>query len=123
VWKTKRQPIVALSSCEAEVNAICDVVKDLLPMRGLVSEICPDLLKYPIEIFTDSKSAIDLARSGGNSRSKHFDRRLNFVRDEVARGNIELVYKPGNELKADVLTKNISGKKLREVMKKDFSLY
>jgi hypothetical protein len=122
-WKTKRQPNVALSSCEAEVNAICDVTQALMPIRGLVSELCPSLLVYPIVVKTDSKSAIDMVRTGGNARSRHFDRRFNFVKDEVMRGNIKLVHIPGTELVADVLTKNVSGKKLSSVMKESFALY
>src|SRR5207253_9791656 len=74
-WRTKRQPLVALSSRDAEISAMYSVC-------GLVSELAPQHLLYPIEILTDSQSEIDTIVAVGNTRSKHFLRSVNFVKDE-----------------------------------------
>jgi hypothetical protein len=122
-WRTKKQPLVALSSCEAEVSAMCDVVRDLIPLRGLIAEIFPSHVSYPIVIETDSQSAIDLVRNGSNPRSRHFGRRVNYVNDELERGNIVLQFTPGKELRADMLTKSIPGSQLSQVCREDYGLY
>jgi hypothetical protein len=123
LWRTKRQPLVALSSCEAEVSAICDLVKDLIPIRGLIAEISPTLVSYPVVIETDSQSGIDLIRNGSSARSKHYALRLDFIREELNKGNIALVYRPGADLRADMLTKAITGPKLAQVSKDEYCLY
>ena len=122
-WKTRKQKNVALSSCEAELNAIYDTAKELVSIRGLVSELCPDLLSYPVVLQTDSKSAIDVARTGGNAGSRHYTRTINFVRSEIEKGVLKLIYKSGKELSVDLLTKNVSGDKMRLMMERDYSLH
>src|SRR5207253_301839 len=104
-WRVKRQPLIALSSCEAEISALCDLATDLIPIQGLMSEIAPQHLKLPIEVKTDSKSAMDLVAGGGNARSRHFLRRINFVKQEVQAGNIKLIFVPSDQMIAYVMTK------------------
>jgi transposase InsO family protein len=122
-WRSARQKLVALSSCEAEVAALCDLVRDIIPIVGLYEELQPNKKLRPVTVETDSQSAIDLVVGGGNSRSRHFLRKVNFIKQEVDAGNIVLQYVPGIIIPADVLTKNVSGTRLQQVMKDDFSLY
>jgi hypothetical protein len=122
-WRSTRQKLVALSSCEAEINAICDLVKDLIPIIGLYEELQPTMKVRPVTVETDSQSALDLIIGGGNTRSRHFFRKINFIKQEVEAGNVTLQHVPGTIIAADVLTKNVSGVRLQQVAKDDFSLY
>jgi hypothetical protein len=122
-WRSSRQKLVALSSCEAEVNALCDLVRDLIPIIGLLEELQPNKKVKPVTVETDSQSAIDLVIGGGNSRSRHFLRKVNFIKQEIDAGNVKLLYVPGVIIAADVLTKNVTGLRLQQVMRDEFALF
>ena len=123
VWKSKKQGKVAHSSCEAEVIALSAMTKELESVRGVVFELCPETLQYPIVVDCDSRSAIQLVENGGSSESKHYLRPVNSVRDEVMNANIRLRYTPSEKLAADFLTKVTSGKRSIEVVKQECLLY
>jgi hypothetical protein len=105
------------------VYALCELVRDLIPTRGLLAELAPCHVKYPIIVETDSQSAIALIRNGNHARSRHYGRYVNFVNDELTRGTIELRFTPGTLLRADMLTKTIPGSQLKEICKTEFALY
>ena len=60
-WASKKQPTVALSSCEAEIIAASDAGKEAVNLQNLLRE-----LGYandaPVELGVDNTSARDLAR-------------------------------------------------------------
>jgi len=66
-WKSKKQTVVALSTCEAEYMALAATVQ-----RGhltqLLSHIDKECKFEPILIFDDNKSAIALAKDAGVKR-------------------------------------------------------
>ena len=123
LWKTKKQNRVTHSSCEAEIEAMCHAIKDLQPIQLLLSEIAPNTIKYPIVLHTDSQSGIDLVSNGGSADSKHFLRRVNAVRDEVVKSNIQLLFTPSEIQLADMFTKLISGVKLKNICEQELNLY
>lgn len=58
-WRSKKQTLVALSICEAELMAICEGVQELKWMQGLLKSSELDIRnKLPINIKSDSKAAI-----------------------------------------------------------------
>ena len=123
VWKTKKQDMVAHSSCESEVEAMCLGVKLMKPITGLLSEICPGSLEYPIVLETDSRSGMELIINGGSSNSTHYLRRINILRNEVDNGNVRMKFIPSSQCSADILTKPCTGIKTGEIAKKEFLLY
>jgi len=81
-WQCTQQSTVALSTCEAEISALVDGVTQLLYLRDLLSDLNLHLQSEPIHLQTDSQSTIAMINSGGKfRRTKHFLRRLNFLRD------------------------------------------
>jgi len=59
-----------------------------------------------MELRVDSKSAIDLAKNPvAHGRSKHIETRFHFLRDQVNKGNLEVVHCKTEEQVADLLTK------------------
>lgn len=123
LWSSKTQPLVAHSSCEAETSAMCQLVKHLIPIRGLLSELHRALLKYPITVYTDSRSAIDLLINGGSSQSRHYTRKIQYVQDEVKLKNILVTFTPSTDMPADALTKHLTSSKVIYFMKEFFGLY
>jgi hypothetical protein len=97
--------------------------KELMSIRGMVSQVSPESVQYPIVVETDSKSAIELIENGGGRNCKHFLRRVNFVREEVEKQNIRLRHVPSGEMCADMFTKNLAGVKIAKVSEEHFALY
>ena len=118
-WLSKLQKTVALSSCEAEYMALKEAVKENLYLNNLIKELpyyIRDLFDKEIKtIYTDSQSAIELAKNPlYHARTKHVDIRYHFVREKVLSDEIILKYHPTQSLLADGLTKPISNPKWLE---------
>jgi hypothetical protein len=92
-WCSKKQGIVALSSCEA--NWIEMLLSELKAVEATK-------LKLPV----DNMSAIDLANNPvSHGRSKHIERRFHFLRDQMNKEKLELKYCNTEIQLADILTK------------------
>ena len=107
-WKSKRQSIVALSSCEAEYIALTLAVQEAIFLRQLLSDmlLCT---KEPVTLFGDNQGAISLSKNPvHHQRSKHIDIRFHFIRDEVQKGSVEMFYIPTEDNMADIFTKPAS---------------
>ncbi|OIT36790.1 abc transporter c family member 10 [Nicotiana attenuata] len=75
-WNSKKQPIVTLSTCEAEYVAACSCVCHAIWLRSLLEELHQPQ-KDATKIFVDNKSAIELAKNPVfHERSKHIDTRI-----------------------------------------------
>jgi hypothetical protein len=116
IWKTSKQGLVALSSCEAECQAATQCVKDLIWLRCLLADMgLSSLVPRTPLVHTDSQSLIGIVNSLAMApRTKHYRRLINFVKDEVLKYNVGFVHVPGAFLFADALTKSLPGPKLCE---------
>lgn len=104
-WLSKKQPIVTLSTCEAEYVAASWCVCHAIWLRNLLGELEQQQLGAT-EIRVDNKSAIELARNPVNhERSKHIDIRFHFIRDHVKEGSVKLVHVASRDQVADIFTK------------------
>ena len=104
-WRSKKQKVVALSSTEAEYNALADMVKEVLYVKQLLEEVDIEV-DTPIKIFIDNVGAIHMARNNlGHSETRHMNIKLHFVR-ELHGDVIELCFVKSAENEADIMTKN-----------------
>src|SRR5215471_9169572 len=72
-WSSKKQPVVALSSTEAEFIARTHAAKEAQWLRNLLGEF-RGILGNPITIHCDNQGAISLAKNSTyHARSKHID--------------------------------------------------
>lgn len=81
VWRSVRQPLVALSSTEAEYIADCDLVKEMLPCRYILKEL-RQLGDSPVVIYIDNLSAVKI--SSNLIRATHFTDRKEVTIFKVA---------------------------------------
>ena len=89
-WSSKKQPVVALSSCEAEYIASSSAVCEALWLRNLLKELCHAQEESTI-VSVDNVSAIKLAKNPvQHGRSKHIDTRFHFLREQVKQGTITI---------------------------------
>jgi hypothetical protein len=106
-WTTRKQPVVALSSTEAEYIALVEAVKEAIFLKQLLEDMGKSVL-MPITIYCDNKSAISLSKNPvAHGRSKHIDIKLHFIRDVINQGVIQVEYVPTGENIADALTKSL----------------
>ncbi|KAK9706501.1 hypothetical protein RND81_07G130100 [Saponaria officinalis] len=104
-WSSKKQPIVTLSSTEAEFVAATACACQAIWIRRILEE-----LKFKQEgattIFCDNISTIKLSKNHVlHGRSKHIDVKYHFLRDLVTNEIIDLEYCPCEDQVADILTK------------------
>ena len=72
-WSSRKQPIVALSTTEAEYIAASDACRELLWLRALSSELNVSFDSSTI-LHCDNQSAIKVAKNGLlHARTKHID--------------------------------------------------
>ena len=104
-WKSKTQPTVALSSCEAEYVALVVAVKEILWLIQFFKEVGSPL-NLPIFIFGDNTASIALAKDPVNhERTKHIDIKHHFLRQHIMEKTIQLRYVHTAKNIADLLTK------------------
>ena len=84
-WASHRQPVVALSSTEAEYMAMTQAVKEVLWFRILFLEVgAPNHAAEISKIYSDKQGVIALANNPGfHPRSKHIDIQYHFIRSHV----------------------------------------
>lgn len=105
-WRSKKQSIVALSSCEAEYISCCSAAKEAIWLSNVLSGMLGTKSPTPITILMDNQGSISLTQNMSvNARNKHIDIRYHFVRDAVSHKSIALSYIPTSDQVADVLTK------------------
>ena len=114
-WCSQKQEIVALSSCEAEFMAATEAAKQAIWLQELLGEVVGETCKKVV-IRVDNKSAIALTKNPVfHGRSKHIHRRFPFIRECVENEQVEVEHVPGNEQKADILTKSLGRVKFAEM--------
>ena len=104
-WFSKKQPIVTLSTAEAEYVALSTATQEAAWIRRLLSDFHVPLEQATI-IMEDNQGAICIARNPvTQTRTKHIDVRYHYVREALAEGTIDLQYCPTETMVADILTK------------------
>ena len=113
-WKSCKQNIVALSSCEAEYIALTSAFKEARFLRQLFADINGREIQS-VKLFGDNQGAIALAKNPvHHQRSKHIDIRYHFIRFDVEEGIVNLEYVPSSKNYADLFTKPLSSIKFND---------
>jgi len=109
--KSSKQKLVATSSTHAEIRALYMLVLDIIYIVHLCEEVGRPI-DLPAIVFEDNQPVIDLTKtlSSKITRSKHFLMLIEFIREQVVEGLIELHKIPTESNTADLLTKLIVGK-------------
>jgi hypothetical protein len=109
-WQTKKQPVVSLSSCEAEYCALTDFACELLWFRQFVEEVGLIKLEGPTVVHEDNQGCIAVANFDANTNSrrmKHIEIQVHFMREVIKNCKIHLQYTPTADMLADILTKSV----------------
>lgn len=120
-WRCTKQPVVTLSTTEAEHCACTETAQDLLWFRQLIQQVFGafSLPIPPATLFCDNKGTIDLILNPlYQHRTRHIDVWLHFLRQHVHGDDFSLSYFSTNDNPADSLTKLVSPKLLRQANKR-----
>eukprot|EP00253_Pinus_taeda_P006736 PITA_06736 len=106
----QKQPIVALSTREAEYVAATIAACQAIWMRRMLRSLGQEHAKARV-IFCDNSSAIALSNNSVfHKRTKHIDTRFHYIRELVSNGEIVLEHCTTQEEVADILTKPLDQK-------------
>ena len=104
-WSSKKQPVVTLSTTEAEFVAAASSACQVVWLRRILTVLNQEQ-SNPTVVFCDNISAIKLSKNPVMyGRSKHIDVRFHFLRDLVKDGILELIHCFTQQQVADILTK------------------
>ncbi len=108
-WSSKWQPIIALSTMEAEYMANMQATKKTIWITKLMMDLRYMEEKKVMVIRCDNQGTISLTKNPTHhARTKHIDVQHHFVREWVENGEVRFEYYPTEHMVADVLTKALS---------------
>ena len=104
-------PLIAMSTAEAEMNALCSACMTATAIRSIVSQVLygDSTRPYTVPVFTDSEAARLMASSEKvNARNRHIERRMLFPRLAQSKGLVSVEYVHGDSGQlADLGTKSL----------------
>jgi len=104
-WMSKKQPVVSLSTTEAEYIAAASCACQCIWIQRILEHL-GSAEKEATEILCDNSSTIQLSKNPVfHGRSKHIAVRFHFLRDLVNDQVVRLTYCCSNEQVADIMTK------------------
>jgi len=115
-WRSQKQTCIALSTAEAEYVALSSATQEALWLQQLVNDVCGTA--SVISILEDNQSAICLANNPQfHGKMKHVEIKYHFVRDQVEKKKIKLVYCRSEDMLADVFTKDLPIQQFQKLRK------
>ena len=108
-WKSKRSSTIALSTMEAESDALVEAVREVQWLKNLYSELNM-AIKGPILVLEDNQSTIKAAKDPAlHSRTKHTLLKYRYIREARNAGIFDILYIDTKRMPADGLTKALAG--------------
>uniref|UniRef100_A0A1J3F7G4 Retrovirus-related Pol polyprotein from transposon TNT 1-94 n=1 Tax=Noccaea caerulescens TaxID=107243 RepID=A0A1J3F7G4_NOCCA len=105
-WKSNLQPVVTLSTTEAEYVSLTEAVKEAIWIKGLLRDM--GFSEEKAVVWCDSQSAICLSKNNVfHERTKHVSYKYHFIRDIIEDGEVEVSKVHTSENPADILTKSV----------------
>jgi hypothetical protein len=114
-WYAHTQPVVALSTAEAEYIAVTDAAKEVVWLKLLLKE-----LGYPqsnVKILEDNEATIKISKNPQDHRkTKHIQVKYHFVREQIRNEEFHLEYVRTRDQIGDIFTKGVFGPRLRSIL-------
>ena len=106
-WLSKKQSMTAQSTCEAEYEALRQLVKSAYWLPSLFHEVFGSELKVVVTQVDNTAAMITANSDKISTKNRHFLMRMATVREAVKSGTIQLKYTPSAEVVADGFTKGL----------------
>jgi hypothetical protein len=117
--KSTKQKLNTKSSTESELVALSDMSSRVIWCRNFLT--AQGETDHTALVYQDNLSTKALAERGAaaSDRTRHVSLRYFWITDRMKSGDIEVIYKPTNDMVADILTKPLQGeqfKRLRDLL-------
>jgi hypothetical protein len=115
-WGSKRQTVVALSTCAAEYIALSDGTQQLAQLNNLLIDM--DHI-VPMEIFCDNEAAILIAGDNASKKkTRYLSRAFYFVNDFIRQYHIKIQWTSTQNQLADIFTKRLGPNLIEKALQK-----
>ena len=114
-WKSGRQSSITLSTAEAELTAVSEAVLALQSTEAMIKDIIPE--GQPLQLFSDSTSALAIANGSGSWRTRHLRLRSAWVSELIQNQAITVHHCAGEFQPADLLTKALASQRMMALSK------
>ena len=125
IWTSKLQTSIALSTMEAECNALSTAMRDLIPFRNLALTVGTTvgvahevLTTFRSTVHEDNAGCLTLANMEAGRvtpRSKHYAVRTHWFRSHLIPNQVEIVKIDTAIQRADILTKPLGRKQFEAI--------
>jgi hypothetical protein len=117
-WFSRKQKVVALSSCEAEYIAAAAAACQGVWLETLRADLL-DCEVSKVKLKIDNMSALSLCKNPVfHDRSKHIDTKFHYIRENVECGKIRVEHVGTADQLADILTKALGRVRYLELREK-----
>ena len=113
--KSRKSKLVCLSSCEAELDAAVLAMKLAIDVSGLQLQLRSPPVTWPAHMpqqpmpfYIDNQAALTVIQNDIRGRNRHFDIRLQFIRQNINISRFLASYCPSDENVADGGTKALN---------------
>jgi len=115
-WKAVRQERTSRSTCEAEIRATDEAVKEILSLRNRCDDMNLPDGSAPTLLYNDNQGTVDWAKGTSTKGMRHINLKDCAVRDSVQANEIDIHHIPGNINPSDIFTKEMrDGSHFREL--------
>ncbi len=108
-WLSKRQPVTAGSSAEAEIYATDECVKFLLELVQLMEflNLKEEFMPNTNIIYNDNNACVNWSKSYTSKGLRHIQMKENWVRENVQNKFVNICHVDGKTNLADLFTKEM----------------
>ena len=108
--KSSKQSLVSTSSTHAEARALYTLLQDIIYVISICQELNIDL-KLPVIVYEDNYPVVQLTNNLAPKakKCKHFLMLLNFIKEQIEYGIIDVRHIDTDDNIADILTKLLTG--------------
>ena len=106
-WRSKKQSVVALSTAEAEYQALANATQEVVWLHRLLGNMGVTF-NGATSLYCDNKSAIEIAHNDVfHERTKHIETYCHFIRQHCAQVTIQLQFVCSRDNTTDLCTKSL----------------
>ncbi len=116
-WRSKKEPIVALSSTEAEYRGVAIATCEVVWLQKLLSDLGQSVHAHVIIYYDNISSILLVNNSVYHARTKHIEVHYHFIKEKVLAKKIDLIHVNTEDQVADIFTKALGADKLKKFRK------
>ena len=106
-WKAVRQERTSRSTCEAEIRATDEAVKEILSLRNRCSDMSLPDADAPTCLYNDNQGTVDWSKGTSTKGMRHINLKDCAVRDSIQADEIAIHHIPGVINPSDIFTKEM----------------